>query len=116
MKIQIKFSKEEAEGFKNFCKLKPPELEDETFYKQIFFAGCNQMTEQIRSLVEQNQKEQAEQALESERAVDTETPVEGKEILYTGYDIFTHSELESMLQKEAMAELDRAFAVEAAQV
>lgn len=76
MKIQIKFSKEEAEGFKNFCKLKPPELEDETFYKQIFFAGCNQMTEQIRSLVEQNQKEQAEQALESERAVDTETPVE----------------------------------------
>lgn len=47
---------------------------------------------------------------------DTETPVEGKEILYTGYDIFTHSELESMLQKEAMAELDRAFAVEAAQV
>ena len=71
MKIQIKFSKEEAEGFKNFCKLKPPELEDETFYKQIFFAGCNVMTDQIRSLVEQNQKEQEEQALELEKEVDT---------------------------------------------
>lgn len=55
-------------------------------------------------------------ALGTKGFADTETPVEGKEILYTGYDIFTHSELEAMLQKEAMAELDRAFAVEAAQV
>ena len=46
MKIQIKLSKDEAEGFKNFCKLKPPELNDETFYKQIFFAGCNPKIEQ----------------------------------------------------------------------
>ena len=47
---------------------------------------------------------------------DTETPVEGKEILYTGYDIFTHSELHAMLNRVAAAELDRALAVEAAQV
>ena len=47
---------------------------------------------------------------------DTETPVEGKEILYTGYDIFTHSELQAMLNRVAAAELDRALAVEAAQV
>ena len=47
---------------------------------------------------------------------DTETPVEGKEILYTGYDIFTHSELQEMYDKEVEAELDRAFAVEASQV
>jgi hypothetical protein len=61
MKIQIKFSKEEAEGFKNFCKLKPPELEDDTFFKQIFFAGCNAMTEQIQSLVEAHKASQAEE-------------------------------------------------------
>tara|TARA_R100001510_G_scaffold37818_1_gene34161 strand:- start:764 stop:1057 length:294 start_codon:yes stop_codon:yes gene_type:complete len=61
MKIQIKFSKEEAEGFKNFCKLKPPELEDENFYKQIFFAGCNAMTEQITALVEAHKAAQAEE-------------------------------------------------------
>tara|TARA_A200000159_G_scaffold47660_1_gene43972 strand:- start:855 stop:1082 length:228 start_codon:yes stop_codon:yes gene_type:complete len=47
---------------------------------------------------------------------DTETPVQGKEILYTGYDIFTHSELQEMYDKEVEAELDRAFAVEASQV
>lgn len=58
MKIQIKFSKEEAEGFKNFCKLKPPELDDDTFYKQIFFAGCNVMTEQIQQLVAQHKQTQ----------------------------------------------------------
>ena len=61
MKIQIKFSKEEAEGFKNFCKLKPPELDDETFFKQIFFAGCNVMTEQIQAMVEAHKAAQAVQ-------------------------------------------------------
>jgi len=54
-------------------------------------------------------------ALGTKGFADTETPVEGKEILYTGYDIITHSELD-MLQKVAIAELDRAFASEAAQV
>ncbi len=60
MKIQIKFSKEEAEGFKNFCKLKPPELNEENFYKQIFFAGCNVMTEQIQAMVEAHKKAETE--------------------------------------------------------
>ena len=61
MKIQIKFSKEEAEGFKNFCKIKPEQLDDETFYKQIFFAGCNAMTEQIQQMIEEHQqKKEAE--------------------------------------------------------
>ena len=58
MKIQIKFSKEEAEGFKNFCMIKPPELEDEVFYKQIFFAGCNAMTNEITALVEAHKESQ----------------------------------------------------------
>jgi hypothetical protein len=72
MKIQIKFSKEEAEGFKNFCMIKPPEVEDEVFYKQIFFAGCNAMTEQITALVEAHKDSQ-----ESEKAEEkTEAPSE----------------------------------------
>ena len=66
MKIQIKFSKEEAEGFKNFCKLKPPELDDEAFYKQIFFAGCNVMTEQIQALVQAHKEQQENQAQEAD--------------------------------------------------
>ena len=72
MKIQIKFSKEEAEGFKNFCKLKPPELSDEIFFKQIFFAGCNEMTQQIQSLVEAHRKAQEEEAANQEEAVQEE--------------------------------------------
>tara|TARA_Y100001973_G_C5163926_1_gene315018 strand:+ start:229 stop:537 length:309 start_codon:yes stop_codon:yes gene_type:complete len=71
MKLQIKFSKEEAEGFKNFCKLKPPELDDETFYKQIFFAGCNVMTEQIQALVEAHKN--ASKETEQEDSVSEET-------------------------------------------
>ena len=60
MKIQIKFSKEEAEGFKNFCKIKPEQLSDEMFYKQIFFAGCNSMTEQIAQMIEEHQNSKKE--------------------------------------------------------
>ena len=70
MKIQIKFSKEEAEGFKAFCKLKPPELEDENFFKQIFVAGCNVMTEQIQALVEAHKNSQAAQAEQTEEKDD----------------------------------------------
>tara|TARA_R110000851_G_scaffold278131_1_gene431216 strand:- start:303 stop:539 length:237 start_codon:yes stop_codon:yes gene_type:complete len=69
MKIQIKFSKEQAEGFKNFCKLKPPELDEEDFYKQIFFAGCNVMTEQIQAMVEAHKKTEAEKT-EAEKTED----------------------------------------------
>ena len=71
MKIQIKFSKEEAEGFKNFCMIKPPEVADEVFYKQIFFAGCNAMTKEITSLVEAH-KEAQENEEKIEENVETE--------------------------------------------
>ncbi len=72
MKIQIKFSKEEAEGFKNFCKVKPPELADDDFYKQIFFAGCNVMTEQIQALVEAHKNSLSEENAKVEELDKTE--------------------------------------------
>ena len=72
MKIQIKFSKDEAEGFKNFCKLKPPELGEETFYKQIFFAGCNVMTEQIKDLVEKHEQSKRDNPEADELNIDTQ--------------------------------------------
>jgi len=74
MKIQIKFSKEEAEGFKNFCKIKPEQLDDETFYKQIFFAGCNAMTEQIQQMIEEHQKQQQEGEGQEQQAEVSEWP------------------------------------------
>ena len=66
MKIQIKFSKEEAEGFKNFCQIKPKELADDEFYKQIFFAGCNAMTAQIQEMIEEHKKNQESQEQETQ--------------------------------------------------
>ena len=60
MKIQIKLNREEAEGFKNFSMVKPPELDDETFYKQIFFAGCNVMTAQIQQMISDHKASQEE--------------------------------------------------------
>tara|TARA_R100000005_G_C4918341_1_gene152768 strand:- start:226 stop:531 length:306 start_codon:yes stop_codon:yes gene_type:complete len=77
MKIQIKFSKEEAEGFKNFCMIKPPEVEDEVFYKQIFFAGCNAMTEQITALVEAHKE--AKENEEAEEKTEAPSEVENAE-------------------------------------
>jgi hypothetical protein len=67
MKIQIKLSKEEAEGFKNFCNVKPPEMSEEVFYRQIFFAGCNSMTQQIQELYEEHMKSQAENETQNEQ-------------------------------------------------
>jgi len=78
MKIQIKFSKEEAEGFKNFCKIKPEQLDDDTFYKQIFFAGCNAMTEQIQQMIEEHQKQQEAEAQEKGSEV-SESPSEDEQ-------------------------------------
>jgi len=81
MKIAIKFSKEEAEAFKNFTKIKPPGLPDDLFYKQIFFAGCNAMTAQIEELIEQHRDKldadmaAAEASTESPLSEDTEAEV-----------------------------------------
>jgi len=78
MKIQIKFSKEEAEGFKNFCMIKPPELDDDSFYKQIFFAGCNAMTEQITKLVEAHRESKEGEA--QEETPKTELAAEAQDV------------------------------------
>mgnify|MGYP003133191660 CR=1 FL=1 len=80
MKIQIKFSKEEAEGFKNFCKLKPPELEEEIFYKQIFYAGCNAMTDQIKELIDSHKASREESVDDSPKDSEPMTS-EGKDLV-----------------------------------
>ena len=54
MKITVKLSAEEAVAFKNFSQIKPPEVEDETFWKQIFLTGCNAMSMHLQELVAQH--------------------------------------------------------------
>ena len=55
-------------------------------------------------------------ALGTKGFADTEAPVEGKEILYTGYDIITHAELERLYTIEAGKQIDAAMRAEASQV
>ena len=55
MKIALKLSKEEAEAFKAFMTaIKPEEVSDENFFKQIFFIGCKALDEQLRQMFEEN--------------------------------------------------------------
>jgi hypothetical protein len=55
-------------------------------------------------------------ALGTKGFADTEAPAEGKEILYTGYDIITHSELERLYAIEAERQIDAADRSEASLV
>ena len=54
MKISIKLAKEEAEAFKTFMTaIKPPDVTEENFFKQLFFMGCKSLDDQLRDLFEQ---------------------------------------------------------------
>lgn len=79
MEIKIKFSAEEASGFKNFMDaVKPPELPEEAFMKQVFFYGCNAINLEMRNMMEAKQAElQAQKAAATESAEQPETPEEG---------------------------------------
>ena len=75
MKISMKLSTEEAEAFKTFMDaVKPEEVAEDMFFKQIFFIGCRSLDEQLRLMFEENKAK-----LEAQKAQATsnpETPVE----------------------------------------
>lgn len=55
MKVSMKLSKEEAEAFKTFMSIvKPEEVPEETFFKQLFFMGCRSLDDQLKNLFEEN--------------------------------------------------------------
>lgn len=75
MKITIKFSKEEAEAFKTFMTVvKPEELTEDMFFKQIFFMGCKSLDEQLKNVLEEHKAKF--QAQKEEATQVPETPVE----------------------------------------
>lgn len=71
MKITIKLSAEEAQSFKNFSGIRPPDLPEPTFWKQIFLAGCQTMHERVVALM---QSAEAQQALEAQQQAQKEAP------------------------------------------
>lgn len=51
MKITIKLSKEEAEGFKNWSEaIRPENVDDEQFIKTIFFNGIEYLNQQLSKI------------------------------------------------------------------
>lgn len=74
MKLNIKLSKDEAQGFKNWASIvKPPEIAEEEFLKQIFFNGIEHLNDKLQKISEQIIKEQADAAAANPPA--TEAPV-----------------------------------------
>lgn len=54
MKISIKFSKDEAEGFKNWSDaVRPPQISDDDFFKQIFFNGIEYLNKKLQDISRQ---------------------------------------------------------------
>jgi len=75
MKISMKLSKEEAEAFKTFMSIvKPEEVDEETFFKQLFFMGCRSLDDQLKSMFEENKAKL--EAQKAEATNNPETPAE----------------------------------------
>lgn len=75
MKIALKLSREESEAFKSFMiAVKPEEVKEEDFYKQIFFMGCRSLDDQLRQMFEENKSKL--EAQKAEAIANPETPVE----------------------------------------
>ena len=54
MKINIKLSKDEAQGFKNWSTLvRPDTITDEDFFKQIFFNGIEFLNHKLQQISQQ---------------------------------------------------------------
>lgn len=72
MKFTIKLTKQEAEAFKPWREaLIPKDIDDDTLARQIFFTGCNAITEAATQLVKQQAakdmlQKQKEEALKSQ--------------------------------------------------
>jgi hypothetical protein len=76
MKLTIKLSKDEAQGFKNWTDIvKPPELSQEEFLKQIFFNGIEHLNDKLQKVSEQIMKDAALQEQLSASGIDASSVI-----------------------------------------
>lgn len=76
MKLTIKLNKEESEGFKNWSELiKPDNITDDDFMKQIFFNGIEHLNDKLQKVSEQVMKDYEKQ-LQASGIPTSGTPVE----------------------------------------
>lgn len=60
MKITIKFNEDEAQAFKNWAtNVKPPQLDEDSFHKQIFFNGIGAINQQLSDMAIQSLQDPA---------------------------------------------------------
>jgi len=72
MKLRIKLNKQEAEAFKAFYEtVKPEELSQDQFLKQVFLYGCDAVNSQLVDAVKQYAEEHREELEEKGITFDT---------------------------------------------
>jgi len=58
MKLTIKLSKDEAQGFKNWTSVvKPDTIAEEDFLKQVFFNGIEHLNDKLQKISEEVMKD-----------------------------------------------------------
>jgi len=73
MKVTIKFTQEEAQALKNWTsQVKPPQLDEDTFYKQVFFNGVGALNHQLSEMAKQSLKDENVRKQLVEQGVDIE--------------------------------------------
>lgn len=71
MKITIKFNEDESQAFKNWAaNVRPPQLDEDSFYKQIFFNGVGAINQQLSIMARESLKDPATRKQLKESGVD----------------------------------------------
>lgn len=78
MKVTLKFGKDEAEGFINFCKLaKPDDMSEDSFAKFLFYRGVQALQQDFAAKIEQFQKEKPEEYAKVRSELEQQLSTEG---------------------------------------
>lgn len=73
MKLTIKFSQDEAQALKNWTnQVKPPQLDEDTFYKQVFFNGIGALNQQLAEMAKTSLKDESVREQLRQAGVDVE--------------------------------------------
>jgi len=73
MKLLIKFNQDEAQALKNWTnQVKPPQIDEDTFYKQVFFNGVGALNHQLAEMARKSIKDETVREQLRQAGVDVE--------------------------------------------
>ena len=73
MKITIEFTQDETQALKNWSnQVKPPNLDEKNFYKQIFFNGIGAINQQLTEMAKSSLKDETVREQLRQSGVDVE--------------------------------------------